>query len=507
MRDCFAHVIILAQGRFITYTTIGILLLPQKMRPCLISREYSHPNEELIAYFLQQNFVDFDYARSWLADVMPLPSAHTLTIAQGRIARKNRYWRLVVCEEAKYASDEDCQEAFLNVFGEAVRCRMRSTGHVSAMVSGGLDSASIAAMVRRLLPEMAGKEFHTYSAISDHPETCVESQCIQSLTTGLGDNVHLVSVPSFTGILSVQDLIDTAWSKAHPVDNSILLPAMMCLAASRDGHRVMLHGMGGDLTMHVPIWYIAYWLKAGQWLHAWSECEAASRNNNYLIGVSPFKLMLRNIYFAFVPQPISRLVRRLRESAAQPPLANSMINPDFAKRLNLLERMRKRSQKIGRLLPGYQQELVRILLPPHGIGSGLTGYDRVAGRYGVEFRDPWSDKRVVEFWLRLPLKYKIRNGWTKYLVRTSFADELSPNVRWRLGKEHLGWNFASRLMKETHAMASRIIEQEIEGIDKYVDARVVWEKYGKCCEPNGDAEWEGVYDISTLVLWLKRIMG
>ena len=34
-------------------------------------------------------------------------------------------------------------------------------------------------------------------------------------------------VPSFTGIVTVQDLLDIGLSGAHPVDNSILLPAMM----------------------------------------------------------------------------------------------------------------------------------------------------------------------------------------------------------------------------------------------------------------------------------------
>ena len=89
--------------------------------------------------------------------------------------------------------------------------------------------------------------------------------------------------------------------------------------------------------------------------------------------------------------------------------------------------------------------------PILGIVLGLTGYEHMAGRYGVELRDPWADKRVVEFFLRLPLRYKVRDGWTKYLVRTAFGTELEAKVRQRLGKEHLGWHFASRLMTETAA--------------------------------------------------------
>ena len=96
--------------------------------------------------------------------------------------------------------------------------------------------------------------------------------------------------------------------------------------------------------------------------------------------------------------------------------------------------MRTRQNLANPFLLDIQQTHIRVLQPPHGIASSLAGYERVAGQYGVELRDPWSDKRVVEFWLRLPLKYKVRNGWTKYLVRSTFAPDLAPEVRWRLGK-------------------------------------------------------------------------
>src|SRR3569832_2649330 len=134
---------------------------------------------------------------------------------------------------------------------------MRSLGDASAMMSGGIDSASIAAAVRRVLPEMPGKEFHSYSAFSDEPSTCPESRCIQSLTKELGSKAHFVSVPSFSGMLDAHDVAEVAWSMPHPLESSILLPEMMCFAARRGGHRVILCGASGDITMDVPNRYVA----------------------------------------------------------------------------------------------------------------------------------------------------------------------------------------------------------------------------------------------------------
>ena len=382
---------------------------------------------------------------------------------------------------------------------------MRSAGPVAAMMSGGLDSAGIAAMVKRLLPEMPGKEFHTYSAISDHPETCVESQCIQSLTKDLGAHAHFVSVPSFQGMASVQDLIEIAWSKVHPIDNSILLPMMMCQAASRQQHRVVLNGVSGDLTMDVPNRYPAHLIRAGQWRQAWRECQGASRNNTYLRGSSPLKLWLLNAGTAYLPEKLKPLARRLHGQAS--PLAHSVIKPAFEQKLQLAERLHvQQADAVPPKFANIRQVHAGVINSPIlGIVLGLTGYEHMAGRYGVELRDPWADKRVVEFFVRLPLRYKVRDGWTKYLMRTAFGSDLEANVRKRLGKEHLGWHFASRLMTETAAFVSQTLGRDLDHLlGDFVDVDAVRTRYQTFQSKPDYGEQDFFYKVMTLLLWMQR---
>jgi asparagine synthase (glutamine-hydrolysing) len=47
----------------------------------------------------------------------------------------------------------------------------------------------------------------------------------------------------------------------------------------------------------------------------------------------------------------------------------------------------------------------------------LVKVDRATMYHGVESREPFLDHRLVEFALRLPLTYKLRDGQTKYLLR------------------------------------------------------------------------------------------
>ncbi len=474
---------------------------------CVLLNGTPRPNDELVAYSLVPEFTDFDSNQSWIKDIWALPEATWLTVSPHNQINKKTYWALSPAEELRFSSHEECQQAFLDVFGEAVRCRMRSSGHISTMMSGGLDSAGIIAMARRLLPEMPGKELHTFSAISDDPETCIETQCILSLASDSGRNVHFVSVPSMTGMLNVQDLIDTAWSRPHPVDNSMLLPAMMFLAAHREGHRVMLHGMGGDLTTFVPDLYIAFLLKAGKLREAWKACQDASQNNVYLRGTTPFRLLLWNLRAAYTPARLKPMARRLREFKNESPLPGSLLNRDFADKLKLPERMRTARQQSALSLPTPQDWHINILTSLHGITSGLSGYNRIAGRYGLELRDPWSDRRVVDFFLRLPLEHKIPTGWTKHLVRISFAADLAPLVALRLTKEHLGWNLAWRLMHESPDLVAQTFEDDLSAVECYVDVKAVRDLHTKFCTEKSFEEVITVYDIMTLIRWVRRMEG
>jgi asparagine synthase (glutamine-hydrolysing) len=78
-----------------------------------------------------------------------LPPAHYL-IADSRGVATKRYYDLDGSRAIRYGNDQQYGEHFLEVFKEAVRCRLRSHVPVAAELSGGLDSSSVVAMVKGL---------------------------------------------------------------------------------------------------------------------------------------------------------------------------------------------------------------------------------------------------------------------------------------------------------------------------------------------------------------------
>jgi asparagine synthase (glutamine-hydrolysing) len=462
------------------------------------------PNEDCIAHLLVPGFVNRGDRRSWQRDVLALPAGQSLVVGSDARTRERPYWELQPGAPRAYRSDGECAEHFLAVFGTALRRRLRGAEPVSVMMSGGLDSAGIVAMLRRVLGGTSDTRFQTYSAIDDELQQSIESQAILSLAALPGAVPHFVSVPSFQGMVGLQDLYETAWSQAHPVANAILLPALMCLAASRNGARTMLLGACGDITLSAPHYYPSVLLRHGALRDAWRECRLASRNNLHLRGRSPLHILMRSAHYAFAPGFAQGGMRRLRRKIRPPDFEGSLIHPDFARRIHLLERMEQQF-RAGDRAPSAEPDRVEIGDMRAGITSALSGSGQVAARHGIASRDPWADREVLEFFVRLPIRFKVRDGWTKYLLRTAFERDLPPVVRRRRDKEHLGWKITRRLMHESGPLIEHLFRDRLPAIAEYIAAERVHALYQDSLANPRPAAWEVLYELAVLILWLERV--
>jgi asparagine synthase (glutamine-hydrolysing) len=454
----------------------------------------ANPADHLIAHLLVPGYLPEDRSATWLQHVKSLPAGHSMTVTAAGNCEVTCYSSFKPGEELRFASHEEAKDAFMKVFGMAVRDRLRSSGPVAQMLSGGLDSASIHEMATQVVG--TAHSLQTYSTIYDDPQSCIETACIQSMVAG--PSAHFVSLPSLQGPLGEADLARELWGGAHPRENSIPLPALMCLAASRNGHRVMLHGVTGDVAQAVPNRYIADVMKHGHWNEAWTECKAASEHHSYLRGTSPWKLFAANAATAFVPGSIKASAQRWRPRAS--PLRNSAINRDFARRLSLAELLDSRDQRetsSRQFNSSVQEQQAMFLNGRTGPSLGLSGYSRLGKRYGMELRDPWGDQRVVQFFLDLPLKYKVGEGWTKHLVRDSFAS-LPPVIRWRVGKEHLGGKLVDRLVDGTRNFLLDLFAKDLQMLEPYIDVKAARERIEQ-------QDKQFVYEMAGLILWMKRL--
>jgi asparagine synthase (glutamine-hydrolysing) len=130
-----------ADGRFVFASEVKSLLragVPRRVSP-----------EALVEYFTFQNLLSdltlFDGVRL-------LPPGHTLTVSEDGI-KTERYWDLTFDPE-EGVDDEEWSERIRGVFEEVVTRQLVSDVPVGSYLSGGMDSASIAAVASRNVPRL-----------------------------------------------------------------------------------------------------------------------------------------------------------------------------------------------------------------------------------------------------------------------------------------------------------------------------------------------------------------
>lgn len=421
-------------GRFFAFASEprAILVLPQT--PYRI-------NEGRIADFLVSQLEGIDKTSTFFEEVYRLPPAHVLTVTPDGM-KQRRYWTLEPGPELRLASNEAYAEAFLEVFTEAVRCRLRSAGPVGSMLSGGMDSGSVVAVARGLLAEEGRGPLPTFSAVGPDPETCVETRTIHAALTMEGLEPHLVNHAELKEWLP--ELEELTWNLDEPFDAHMTLVRTLYLVAHRRGIKVLLDGGAGDVVLGEGT-YLARLLQRGRWRTAYRE--AVAQNLFWGRTCPPAQGLFHAARTAFVPHPVRRLLSPLRaHQRLRRTVRNSGICPRFARRIRLSQRLDTLAAhgSVGASVP-YRVERAGAIEHPY-LTVGRERYDRVASAVAIEPRDPFLDRRVVNLCLSLPGEQRLREGWPKMVLRQAVGGRLPDAVRWRRGKEHLGWAFTKALM-------------------------------------------------------------
>lgn len=140
-----------AGNSFIFSNTLNALRLDRR-----VSNEL---NERAIGDYLESG-LNQDLSTTVFRDIRRFPGGHTLSLANGSIATRC-YWTPAVKNEIRFRKPREYVERFDELLSSAVKDRLR-TDRVSISMSGGLDSTSLAAIARELLPQPeAVKAFST----------------------------------------------------------------------------------------------------------------------------------------------------------------------------------------------------------------------------------------------------------------------------------------------------------------------------------------------------------
>jgi len=395
-------------------------------------------NEPKVADYLLRMTVDPD--ETFFADVRRLPLAHTMTVEARRTERR-RYRALDPKREVRFQRDEDYAEALRDVFTEAVRCRLRSAYPVGSHLSGGLDSSSVTCVAAGLLRER-GERLTAFSAVPPEGfvnpfETRAEADERPYIDAVLARYGNIDGVQVITGeesfLANLYEGFDAAGAPLSNVQNRVWAEAIQEEAARR-GVRVLLTGQGGNITVS---WHGRLLFPEMFWRGQWGRLGRMLRVSAVAQERSVGELFRKQVIVPTLPGAVRRWGASSLRGRTDVLLKRAYINPEFARRIRLVERVQRSSfRNPWRVeLPNSRRRRVEFF----AAGPIQDGADLLAAwrdGYGVELRDPTLDKRVVELCLAIPSEQYIAyqgkaHAGERMLLRRAMANTLPPLVAGR----------------------------------------------------------------------------
>lgn len=222
-----------------------------------ISLEWS---EFYLANLLAGQSVDVEH--TCYEYVFRVKPAH-YTIFQEAKLIENKYWELKPQKSIIYNTEDVYYERFLELFEEAVKCRMRSVYPIGAELSGGLDSSGITCMAARILKNNIS-QLKTFSFVQsdearDYDDSCREEEDEQEIVLSHinlpRENVYKVK---HWGFNSVFDMLDDEFKTNGGIEITSLHWQKPIYEQMQTANcRTKLSGFLGDemVTEYGTFWY------------------------------------------------------------------------------------------------------------------------------------------------------------------------------------------------------------------------------------------------------------
>lgn len=358
-------------------------------------------------------------------EVMKLPAGHSLhyDLSTGQIAVR-QYWDFVL-EPQEWPSDhaeEEYAEELRLLLSRSVKQRMVSDVPIGVLLSGGVDSSTIAALAARHSPV----PIKTFS-IGFAEKTFDESSYARLVAERIGSEHH---ADRLRGDSAIEIMTDVLKRLDEPMADPSLLP---CFLLFQHVSRHVKVALGGDGSDELFAGYDTF--RALRWARLYNRLIPSQLHDpiQFIAGLLP--LSHRNMSFDF------RVKRTLRGLSVKPPLwLPSWIGPLSPKELNEVMETKVDVEAVyedallqwgkcsqGTLLDRMMQFYTKLYLQD----DILTKVDRSSMMHSVEARSPFLDNDVVEFIRKVPGRYKLRGDETKYLLKKAVAPMLPNEVVYR----------------------------------------------------------------------------
>src|ERR1700723_3221064 len=329
----------------------------------------------------------------------------TKLVVQNGSYQLSRWYEFKPVPFSPAKSPNEAREELLALYKQAVKRQLISDVPVGLLLSGGMDSALLLALMN-----LYGKSWQTYTV--GYGSTYADDELADAAETARMLGSQHTSVLISRSIFE-QTLPKIVSCLEEPIAASSIVPMYFVCERARQNVKVGLVGQGpdelfGGYRRHLGVRYAPLWGQLPGWMRTpiASAVEALPRNETLKRGVhslaTPDRMHRYQNVLSILP---GAQVDDLFSDGQLGPNPGDSILECWANMSDLMSR----TDELG----GLQFLEVRSTLPD----ELLMYADKLSMAHGLELRVPFLDKEIVEYVERLPASMKVRNGSRKWLHR------------------------------------------------------------------------------------------
>ncbi len=373
----------------------------------------SQLNLNQVSKGLQLGWVGFKN-ETYFEQVNALEPGNSMVITAEGIVQKKPYWEI---QPGKNGSENTLQ-SFQQLFQNSLDLHMRSDVAVGATLSGGLDSSSI---VCSILEQQSAKDLHTFSIFYEGTHAVDERPFIYEIEKKYPTKFHShYYSPTPNEIAadfhSIAQTMDVPLSGSSPISQYYVMKLV-----KEAGVKVVLSGQGADDYMggylHGFYRFFADKFTSLEWksllreFHLYKQFQEASWGKMTNVA-------LKSLMCVFLSE------KYLYRMEYEQYLPFVMDKKSFSSTWNLPEFSSSKLDNFHFALMDYSS------LP-----TLLHYEDRNSMAHSVESRVPFLDHRIVELLFSSNSNFKIKEGYTKRILRDSMEGVLPKTIQYRKDKK------------------------------------------------------------------------
>ena len=448
-----------------------------------------------------RKYLSFDYVPapdSIYKNIYKLPAAHFLTVENGEV-KTRRYWNLSFHKNGSTPSIKEASGQLKELLADAVRMRLVADVPLGILLSGGVDSSTVAAFATQFSTE----KVKTFS-IGFEEDSFDESKYARQVAAHLGTE-------HYEDKLSVEraaDLITEigTWLD-EPMSDGSLLPTFLLSRFVRKYVTVALGGDGGDeIFAGYPMYFghkmarvydsIPHILRSGLIEPVVNNLPVSTSNLSFdykakrFVAASKYDVVTRHHSwfgsFSLDGQN-DLLTKDVLEQTSGDIYRGAKDLLKITDAENEIERMQFLDMNF------YMAEDI------------LTKVDRASMAVSLEVRAPFLDSRVAEFAAGLPIDYKLKGSKGKYILKKAVEDLLPRNILHR-PKKGFGIPIAEWLKGRLNPLLHDLLAPDRLKKQNLFDADYV-RKLIKEHETGAASHHKQLWTLLVFQLWYDNFLG